>query len=841
MAFKIMTERALRNRFWFFGGWLPRFSFAIRQSLVLTVALSVGIIETAFIFPAGAASIAWTNTSGGSWSVAANWSSHNVPNTFDDVSITSAGTYTVIMDVSPSISSLTLGGASGTQTLTNFGQNLTVSHASVVNANGVLGMNGGSVNGAGSLTVNGLVQWNGGATGNGFSMTVQSGASLNIGGSTSFAGVVTNLGTVNWLAGNVNINTNGPTVTGEFWNQSGALFDIQCSQNFSSATSPANFHNAGTVRKEIAVGQTSWGVFLDNSGTIQAKSGTILISSGSNLGGVFQADNGAAINFNGGSFVLSSPPNFQGPGTVQFTAGNITLNGFTGTFTLNGIILVGQNTVAATGTINLNGSNLGAGATLTILSNAVLNLQTSTSFSGVVTNLGTVNWLAGNVNINTNGPTVTGEFWNQSGALFDIQCSQNFSSAASAANFHNAGTVRKEIAVGQTSWGVFLDNSGTIQAKSGTILISSGSNLGGVFQADNGAAINFNGGSFVLSSPPNFQGPGTVQFTAGNMTLNGFTGTFTLNGIALVGQNTVAATGTINLNGSNLGAGATLSILSNAVLNIQTSTSFAGEVTNLGTVNWLAGNVNINTNGPTVTGEFWNQSGALFDIQCNQNFSSATSPANFHNAGTVRKSAGTGSAAISVNLNNAGTIQSQIGVIGIQGAYTESSTATLGISLSGISPGTGFGKIQFNAAPAFAGKFVLNTLNGYRPNPGDSFLVISYPSFTGGFTSLNGLDLGGGLQLTPQMSATSLTLVASGHVPVISGLNLSGANVVLNCANGLSGGIYVALMSTNLARPLSQWSPVATNVRSADGNFSIVVTNAVTPIVRQRFFVIQLQ
>jgi len=137
-------------------------------------------------------------------------------------------------------------------------------------------------------------------------------------------------------------------------------------------------------------------------------------------------------------------------------------------------------------------------------------------------------------------------------------------------------------------------------------------------------------------------------------------------------------------------------------------------------------------------------------------------------------------------LDNFGTIQAQTGTINVQGPYTESPSATLAISLSALTPGSGFGKIQFGAPPTFAGKFALTTLNGYRPNLGDSFLVIGYPSFAGRFTSYNGLDLGGGIQLTPQLSASSLTLVAVAGVslPNIAGISLSGANVVLSCVNG---------------------------------------------------------
>src|ERR1019366_2416791 len=274
-------------------------------------------------------------------------------------------------------------------------------------------------------------------------------------------------------------------------------------------------------------------------------------------------------------------------------------------------------------------------------------------------------------------------------------------SSSSMSNFHNAGLVRKRVTAGATTFSVFLDNSGMVQAQTGTIYVSSGGNLGGTFQADSGAAINFNGGTYTLSSPPNFQGPGAVQFTGGNLTLNAFTGTFTLNGIALVGQNTVAATGTINLNGTSLSAGASLAIASNAVLNIQAATTFSGVFTNQGTVNWQAGYVYVVSNGTSYTGEIWNQAGALFDIQCDQPLVSSSSLANFHNAGLVRKRVTAGTTTFTTFLDNSGTVQAQTGVIGVQGPYTESPAATLAISLSALPPGTGFGRIQFSAKPTF--------------------------------------------------------------------------------------------------------------------------------------------
>ncbi len=77
--------------------------------------------------------------------------------------------------------------------------------------------------------------------------------------------------------------------------------------------------------------------------------------------------------------------------------------------------------------------------------------------------------------------------------------------------------------------------------------------------------------------------------------------------------------------------------------------------------------------------------------------------------------------------------------------------------------------------------------------------------------------------------------------PRITGISLSSTNLHLNCANGVTGEIVYTLMSTNAARPLSQWLPVATNMLSTDGNFSITAINAVATNDTQQFYVLQAQ
>jgi hypothetical protein len=79
------------------------------------------------------------------------------------------------------------------------------------------------------------------------------------------------------------------------------------------------------------------------------------------------------------------------------------------------------------------------------------------------------------------------------------------------------------------------------------------------------------------------------------------------------------------------------------------------------------------------------------------------------------------------------------------------------------------------------------------------------------------------------------------NLPEITSVSIAGANLVLDEANGLSGNSYVVLTSTNLALPLSQWTPAATNLLSANGNFSITVSNTVSAALPNRFYILQTQ
>ncbi|MBM3300526.1 MAG: hypothetical protein FJY85_11270, partial [Deltaproteobacteria bacterium] len=75
--------------------------------------------------PALAGTVSWVSPVGGNWSDGAKWDGGVVPSEGDDVLITVDGTYTVTLNVDATVTSLTLGGSSGVQTLSaNSGRSL---------------------------------------------------------------------------------------------------------------------------------------------------------------------------------------------------------------------------------------------------------------------------------------------------------------------------------------------------------------------------------------------------------------------------------------------------------------------------------------------------------------------------------------------------------------------------------------------------------------------------------------------------------------------------------------------------------------------------------------------
>lgn len=117
------------------------------------------VIGFGLLFLTGRAeTLTWANTAGGSWSQAVNWSPNKVPIAADTAQITTPGTYLVTIDTPASVTQLTVGAASGTQSvrLTPEGS-ITLTGAGSFKTNTAFDWNGGTLAGAGTFNFAGTV------------------------------------------------------------------------------------------------------------------------------------------------------------------------------------------------------------------------------------------------------------------------------------------------------------------------------------------------------------------------------------------------------------------------------------------------------------------------------------------------------------------------------------------------------------------------------------------------------------------------------------------------------------------------------------------------------------
>jgi hypothetical protein len=378
------------------------------------------------------------------------------------------------------------------------------------------------------------------------------------------------------------------------------------------------------------------------------------------------------------------------------------------------------------------------------------------------------------------------------------------------------------------------------------------------------------GGTLMLG--PGFQG-GSIT----NLTLSGLT---------LLVTNQV--TGVLNWQGGTL-SGA-LTVASNGLFNITSVTYLSGVLTNWGTVAWsggyfqllngsvvqnlglwdMQGNLQLDRawgsppasfiNSGTLRKSVGGGTGQMGDASTDYNiqFSNAgqvvvqSGTLNFYGGGPMSGSyiAGSG-AAIGFNAGIwtpvpaftfsgpgnvqfsadsvliAGTIQLESGTISVLGTYSNGPSPTLVFSVGGSAPGAGYGQMQFSNPMGWAGLLSVTTRAGYRPNPGDTFQVLSYPSATGAFTCLD-LDLGGGILLQPQFGPTHLNLIATSYDTNSSQPQLfitrAPGGVLLTWPLGFPN--WGLQSSTNL--PSTNWAPVP----NPCGNQATVPTTAAEQFFR---------
>ncbi|MGP8199264.1 MAG: beta strand repeat-containing protein [Limisphaerales bacterium] len=574
----------------------------------------------------------------------------------------------------------------------------------------------------------------------------------------------------------------------------------------------------------------------------------------------------------------------NGSGSVN---GVLTFNGATINGT-NNVVLENDSINGSDVTITNVGNGGGAGVTMgVVLGNATGNIivlngngtigisDIISSSNGLQTPLTFAGSGSGRVNITGTANTWTGNINVTGGEV-------RFTAATSLGNAANTITV---------DGGRFgIANGGTVDLSARSIYL--GATAGTSISAPGaGAVLTYNGilqdkpgstgilvkqgvGTLALGGGSTFSGSvainnGTVQLTTGNNRLpggaminigqsaSGNVGTLDLNGFnqTIAGLNSVSGDGTetaqniitnssasavtLTLSGSgaySYGAG---TIANSGIIAGAINLVVNGSGTNaLGDINTYTGTTKVNAGTLALTGvgviggtpEITVGAGANLDVSARTDDTlTLSSGQQLDGFGMVTGIVATTSGSLLApgNANTTGTL-TVLGNVMLNGAIV------MKLNPSGAT----------NDALTVAGRLTYGgTLNVTIPSgtlvAGDSYQLFNAQSYAGSFSVTNLPTLTAGLTWTNTLGIDGTLSVVSISAAIssmaITNVSLSGTNLVFGGTNQGAGTYYV-LASTNLTLPVTNWTAIATNVLSGDGNFTLIITNVVDASIPQEFY-----
>jgi hypothetical protein len=497
-----------------------------------------------------------------------------------------------------------------------------------------------------------------------------------------------------------------------------------------------------------------------------------VVGPGAQNAGTLRVQGGASLTIGGGSLTIAGPSEIQGAltlagGTLTGT-GNVTVSGV---LTWTGGAMSGGAITSADGGISLSG------ASVKDLNGRTLNNPATATWSGT----GAFRVGGGSVVHNT--------------GTWDCQNDASIAYLGGPLpTFDNSGTFKKSSGAGTTTVAIRIDNTGTVQAQTGTINLTGGGTHTGSFDGSAGT-IQFGANTHELNAGTSLSGStqlagGTLNvnsavaattFTHSAGTLQGaasFTTSdlYTWTGGAMFGSGVTSADGGISL------GGASVKDLNGRTLNNPATATWSG------TGSFRVGSGSVVDN----TGTWDCQSDAIIS------FLGGAAPT-FNNSGTFRKSAGAGTTTVGIHFGNSGTVDVQSGTLDVSNAsYTQTAgltkltggsiSSTTNINIQGgllggsgtvtgpvvvsgtgaLSPGLSPGTLnlagnytqqapngafdveiggttpgsQFDRADVsgsgrvatLAGLLDISLIDGFTPSSGDSFTIMTYPSHTGAFT-----------------------------------------------------------------------------------------------------------
>jgi filamentous hemagglutinin len=555
--------------------------------------------------------------------------------------------------------------------------------------------------------------------------------------------------------------------------------------------------NSGTINASQAAGMTiQANGGATNTGTIEATAGPLVLT-------------GMTVN-NAGGTISSSGQTVQVTNTT-IDGGNVTLTGSANLQLTNGVIHGGSTlSNSSTGTMEILGGFANAlGGTITNPAGGLLKIDNNTGMkleSGTYTNLGTVQLnSAGNFSELIIGSNVT-----LSGGT--VTMSNNINNFIFGANSANTLTNQETISgaghVGDNQ--MTLVNSGTINA----------SQAAGMIIQANGGATN----------------TGTIEATAGPLTLTGMTtvnnagGTISASGQTMQVTNTAISGGHVTLTGS-----ANLQ-LTNAVIHGGTLTNSATGTVEVfgGFNNFLGGTITNpaggvlkidNNTGLNLEGGSYSKLGAV-QLNSSGNFSEFIIDSNVTLSG--------GSVTMSNNANNfifgeasSDTLTNQETISGaghigdnamtLVNSGTINASQSAGLTIQANGGATNTGTIEATAGPLVLTGMTLNNAGGTISDSGQT-MQVNNATVNGGKLTLTGA---GTLQLSNGVIHGGSTLANSstGTIEILGGF----ANVLGGTITNPAGGVLKIDNNTGVKLESGTYANLGAVQLNSSGNFTELI------------------
>ncbi|HYC50739.1 MAG TPA: hypothetical protein VEB19_06510 [Gemmatimonadaceae bacterium] len=490
--------------------------------------------------PAG---ISWINAAGGNWSVASNWSTGVVPGATDNVSIDLPGTYTVTLDVNPTIAGLTVGGTGASATLSATSRTLSLNGAMVVMPSGTLNLVTSSITGAGTFSNAGLVTMQGGSIAVGVNIT--NNGTIRTHGAVSINGALSTSAPSSIRA--VGQNTGGTaalTIANGFFNH--GLIELTSTNGHAASLTVTN----GTLTNS-------------NDGTIQTtSSGTRTLAAQLNNQGILNVDalltinRASATHVNSGSIDLTTADlvltqTGTAPSFTNTSTGVVTLAASRDFTVTGGLLDIDQGSVTGPATARLVVSGASLAFTTGNIGPLPLTLTTTTIVGGAVTvptgqTLTLLNGgLSDPVTVESGGVlllhgavSLTGALTLPTGSTMRLmgQNTGGTSALTLANSFTNSGTVEMTSTNGHAA--TLTVTTGTLTNAPGGLLrtLSSGTRTLNA-QLDNQGTLEVDAALTMNRADADHVNSGTIDLTTADLTVTqaGASPTFTSTGTVTLG------------------------------------------------------------------------------------------------------------------------------------------------------------------------------------------------------------------------------------------------------------------------------------------------------------------